>query len=75
MKNLNNVDLNKVISFRLSQSKLYLNISYFIKDTNLSIIIDIIEIVIKSTHIFNNTILVPCLQIIKTSSKSNMTVI
>jgi len=49
MKELNNVDLNDIISLRLLQSKLYLkllSIPYFLKDTNLSIIPDIIERVI-----------------------------
>jgi len=49
MKELNNVDLNDIISLKLLQSKLYLkllSIPYFLKDTNLSIIPDIIERVI-----------------------------
>ena len=78
MKNLNNVNLNKVISLRLFQSKLYLKILgilYFIKNTNLLIPIDIIETVIKHTHIFKNTILILCSQIIKASSKSDIAII
>ena len=60
MKNLNDVDLTEVLNSRLSQSKSYLrilDISYFIKDTNLSILSDIINSVIKSTHIFDNIVL------------------
>ncbi len=60
MKNLNNVNLNKVISHRLFQSKSYLKILgilYFIKNTNLLIPIDIIETVIKHTHIFKTLFL------------------
>ena len=78
MKNLNNVNLNKVISLRLFQSKSYLKILgilYFIKNTNLLIPIDIIETVIKHTHIFKNTILILCSQIIKASSKSDIAII
>ena len=78
MKNLNNVNLNKVISLRLFQSKSYLKILgilYFIKNTNLLIPIDIIETVIKHTHIFKNTILTLCSQIIKASSKSDIAII
>jgi len=78
MKNLNNVNLNKVISLRLSQSKSYLKILgilYFIKNTNLLIPIDIIETVIKCTHIFKNTILALCSRIIKASSKSDIAII
>jgi len=61
MKNLNNMDSNEVMSLRLLQSKLYLkilDISYFIKDTNLPITVDVIKIVIENTHIFKDTILV-----------------
>ena len=60
MKNLNDVDLNEVMSPRLPQLKSYLKILgilYFIKDTNFSVTVNIIEIVIKSTYIFNNTVL------------------
>ena len=63
---------------RLSQSKSYLKIlgiSYFIEDTNLSITLDIVESIIKSTHIFNNIVLASCSQVIKALSKSDMTVI
>ena len=57
MKELNDVNLNDIISPKLSQSKFYLkilDISYFIDNTNLSVIFDIIERVIKITYIFNN---------------------
>jgi len=57
IKELNDVDTINIISPRLLQSKSYLkilNISYFVKDTNLPIILDIIESVIKSTYILNN---------------------
>ena len=46
IKNVDDINMNKVISSRLPQSKLYLkilNIPYHIKDNNLSIILDIIE--------------------------------
>ena len=73
MKELNNVDSNDIMSPRLLQSKSYLkSISYFIEDANLPIISDIIERVIKTTYIFDNTILVSCPSVIKASSKSNM---
>ena len=57
MKELNDVNLNDIMSPKLSQSKFYLkilDISYFIDNTNLSVIFDIIERVIKITYIFNN---------------------
>jgi len=53
MKELNNVELNDVINIRLLQSKFYLKIlgiPYFPKDTNLFVIPDIIEKVIKSNQ-------------------------
>ena len=58
-KYVKNVD--KVKSPRLPQSKSYFNIlgiSYYIKDTNLSITPDIIGKIIQATHIFNNIVLV-----------------
>ena len=70
IKNLNDVDSNKFISSRLPQSKSYLkilDIFYLIKDTNLSVSTDIIKIVIKSTHILDDTILTSRLWIIKAS--------
>ena len=78
MKNLNDVDLTEVLNSRLSQSKSYLRIlevSYFIEDTNLSILFDIINSVIKSTYIFDNIVLSLCSQVIKASPKSDITVV
>ena len=78
IKNLNNIDSNEIISPRLFQSKSYLkilDISYFIKDTNLPIFADIIKIVIKSTYIFINTVLAFRPQIIKVSLKLDMAII
>jgi len=78
MKELNDVDTINDMSPRLLQSKSYLkilDISYFVKDTNLSIILDIIESVIKSTYILNDIVLTSYPQVIKVSPKSNMAVI
>ena len=78
MKELNDVNLNDIISPKLSQSKFYLkilDISYFIDNTNLSIIFDIIKRVIKITYIFNNIVLAFYSQVIKIFSKSNMTIV
>lgn len=78
IKNVDDIDINKVISPRLLYSKIYLkilDISYYIKDTNLSIIPNIIERIIQTTHIFNDTILVSHPKIIKASSKLDMVVI
>jgi len=61
IKDLNDVDSNNIMSLRLPQSKSYLKILgilYFVEDTNLSIILDIIKKVIQSNYIFNNLVLV-----------------
>jgi len=66
------------MSPRFSQSKSYLKIlgiPYFIEDTNLSITSDIIESVIQSTYIFNDTILASYPWIIKAFPKSDIAVI
>jgi len=60
MKKLNDVDVSDVMSLRLSQLKSYLkilDITYFIKNTNLSVTLDIIKRVIKTSYIFDNTVL------------------
>ena len=49
--------------------------SYFLENTNLPITADIIEEVIKNTHIFNNIVLVSCPYIIKMFPKFNMAII
>ena len=78
IKKVNDVNVSDIMSPRLPQSKSYLNILgifCFVKNTNLSITSDIIESVIKSTYIFNNTILASHPYVIKVSSKSNRVVI
>ena len=60
MKELNNINVSNIMSLRLPQLKLYLkilDILYFIDNTNLPITSDIIERVIKTSYIFNNTVL------------------
>ena len=60
MKDLNDIDLNNIMSLRLLQSKSYLKILgilYFLEDTNLSVMPDIIKRVIKCIYIFNNIVL------------------
>ena len=60
IKELNNVDTSNVMSDRLSQLKSYLKIlgiSYFVKDTNLFIISDIIGRIIKTSYIFDDIVL------------------
>jgi len=77
IKELNNIDLNNIISPQLFQSKLYLKIleiPYFLENMSLPITFNIIEIVIKDTYIFN-IVLASQLYVIKVSSKLGMTVI
>ena len=65
------------MSPRLPQSKSYLKILgilYFVEDTNLPITSDIIESVIKSTHILNDIILASCPWVIKMFSKSDIVI-
>lgn len=60
MKELNNVDTSNVMSHRLPQSKSYLkilDILYFVEDTNILIISDIIKRIIKTSYIFDNIVL------------------
>jgi len=78
MKELNNIDLNDVMSLRLLQSKSYLkilDILYFQKNTNLPVMSNIIKRVIKSTHIFDDMVLAFHPQVIKASSKSDIAII
>jgi len=78
LKNLNDVNSSDLMSLRLSQLKSYLKtlgILYFIENTNFLLTSDIIEKVIKTTHIFNDIILASCLCVIKISPKSNMIVV
>ena len=78
IKELNNVNIINAISPRVLQSKSYLKIlgiSYFIKNTNLPIILDFIKSVIKSTYILNDIVLTSYPQVIKVLSKSNIVII
>ena len=78
IKNLNNINSSNIISLRLSQSKSYLKILgilYFVEDTNLPIISNIIKRVIQSNYIFNDLVLASYFQVIKTFPKSDITVV
>ena len=70
MKDLNIINTSDIMSSWLPQLKFYLKIlefSYFLENTNLLITSNIIEMVIKNSHIFNNIILVSWPHIIKVS--------
>ena len=78
VKNVENVNLEYIEAPRLPQLKFYLKIigiPYFIENTNISIMLDFIESIIKSNHIFNNLSLVSKPQVIKASSKSDIAII
>ena len=78
IKELNNINSNNIISPCLSQFKSYLKIlgiSYYLANTNSPITSNIVEEIIKNTHVSNNFILVSHTCIIKASSKSNMAII
>ena len=78
IKNLNNIDSENIINSWLSLFKSYLEIleiPYFLENTNLLITSDVVEEVIKKLYIFNNIVLALHLQVIKTSSKSDIAVI
>jgi len=72
IKNVDIVNSKRVISPRLPKYKLYLkilDISYFIKDTNLPITSETVKKILQTIHIFNDIILASCL------SKYNIVVI
>ena len=78
IKDVDKVNISKVMSLRLPQFKFYfkiLSILYYIKDTNLPITLDIIEKIIQTVHIFNNIILMSQSYIIKVSPKSKISII
>ena len=78
VKNVENVNLEYIEAPRLPQLKFYvkiIGIPYFIENTNISIMLDFIESIIKSNHIFNNLSLVSKPQVIKALSKSDIAII
>ena len=78
LKEIENINLDYIDSSYLPKFKLYLKILsllYTLNNTNLPITSKIIEKVIKETYIFNNIILVSKPRIIKTFSKSDITIV
>ena len=78
VKNINNLDLNNVQDARLPQSKSYLKILgilYLIENTNTPIDLNVLEGIIKATHVFNNIKITskPC--ICKVSPKLDMAIV
>ena len=78
IKNVYNIDMNKIQATYLPQSKSYLKISgipYLIKGTNMPIDLSIVKMIIKSTHIFNNIHITfkPC--VVKVSPKLDIVIV
>jgi len=78
VKNTNYIDLDKVNTPCLPQSKSYLKIIgilYLLENTNTPILADIIKIIIKDNHIFNNIMVASKPQIFKVFPKLDITII
>jgi len=78
VKNSNQIDVDKVESPRLPQSKSYLKIislPYFMDNTNISIKVDVVEKILKNNHIFNNILLAFQPRIIKVFPKLDIAII
>jgi len=78
IKNLNFINAKDIQSAWLPQSKSYLkilSILYLIKGMNIPIDTSVIEIIIKTTHVFNNIWIAPKLRVVKVLSKSDIAII
>ena len=79
-KYINNVEYfnsEDISTSCLSQSKSYLKIigiSYFLKNTNIPIMLDFVETIIKNNHIFNNIVIISKPYVIKVLPKSDIVV-
>ena len=78
IKNMENLNSDDIETLQLSQSKSYLKIMgilFFIKNTNILISVDFVEIAIKSNHIFDNLLLASKLRVIKASLKFDIAIV
>lgn len=78
IKNCNNINANDIQNAHLPQYKSYLKIlgiSYVMEDTNMPINFNIIELFIKTSHIFNNINIASRPHVVKISSKSNIAIV
>ena len=60
VKNLNQINANKVETSQLPQPKSYLRIIgllYLMKNINIPITLDVVEKILKNNHIFNNILI------------------
>jgi len=77
IKNVENINSDNIKTPQLPQLS-YLKIMgilFFIKNTNIPISIDFVEVAIKSNHIFDNLLLASKLKVIKVSLKSNIMIV
>jgi len=61
VKNMENINFEDIELLRLPQSKSYLKIidfPYFIENSNIHILLNFVETIIKSNYVFNNLLLV-----------------
>jgi len=78
IENMENINSDDIETLQLSQSKSYLKIMgilFFIKNTNILISVDFVEIAIKSNHIFDNLLLASKLRVIKASLKFDIAIV
>ena len=78
IKNIDHIKSEKIDTLQLPQSKSYfkiINIPYLIENTNMPILSDIVETIIKKNYIFNNIAITSKSCIIKVLPKSDMTII
>jgi len=78
VKNANLINIENVNTPYLSQFKSYLKIigiPCFLENTNVPLLADVVETIIKENHIFNNIMVAFRSQIIKVLPKSNMAII
>ena len=78
VKSSNHIDTERVEIPCLFQSKSYLKIigiPYRLENTNTPILVDVVEFIIRSNHIFNNIAIALRPHVIKVSSKSDMAIV
>jgi len=78
VKNSNDLDVNNIQDAQLPQSKSYLKIlgiPYLTENTNTPINSNVMESVIKASHIFNNIKIASKPHVCKVSPKSDMTIV
>ena len=78
IKNVENINLEDIETLRLPQSKSYLKIigiPYLMENTDIPIMLDFIESIIKSNYIFNNLLFMSKPEVIKTLPKSDMAIV